>query len=67
VQDPEHALTSAEAANNLTRARSLPDPLQQLSNDGHRNICADQGGTNIGKAGLKVGGTDSPTPRKPAE
>jgi hypothetical protein len=67
VEDSQHALTSAEAANDLTRARPLADPLQKLRNDWHRNICADQGGANIGKAGLKVGGTDAPTPRKPAE
>jgi hypothetical protein len=67
VQDSQHALTSAQAANDLARARPLADTLKQLRNNGHRNICADQGGANIGKAGLKVGGTDSPTPRKAAE
>jgi hypothetical protein len=67
VQDSQHALTSAKAAYDLTCARPLADTLQQLRNNGHRNICADQRGANIGEAGLKIGSTDSPTPRKAAE
>jgi hypothetical protein len=42
VQDSKHALAGAKAANDLTRARPLPDALQQLGDDGHRNIGADQ-------------------------
>jgi hypothetical protein len=67
VQDSQHALTSAKAAYDLTCARPLADTLQQLRNNGHRNICADQRGANIDEAGLKISGTDSPAPRKAAE
>jgi hypothetical protein len=67
VQNSQHSLASAKAANDLTRTRPLADTLQQLRNNGHRNICADQRGANIGEASLKIGGTDSPTPRKAAE
>jgi hypothetical protein len=42
VQDSQHALTSAETANDLTCACPLADALQQLRDDGHRNIGADQ-------------------------
>jgi hypothetical protein len=67
VQNSQHSLASTEAANDLTRTRPLADTLQQECNDGHRNVCADQRGANIGEAGLKIGGTDSPAPRKAAE
>jgi hypothetical protein len=67
VQDSQHALTSAKTANDFARTRSIADTLQQLRDDWHRNVCADQRGANIGEAGLKIGGTDSPTPRKAAE
>jgi hypothetical protein len=67
VQDSQHALASAETANDLTCTCPLADALQQLRDNGHRNIGADQRGANIGEAGLKIGGADSPTPRKAAE
>jgi hypothetical protein len=67
VEDSQHALTSAKAAYDLTCARPLADALKELRNDGHRNICADEGGANVREPGLEVRGTDASTPREPAE
>jgi hypothetical protein len=67
VQYSEHALSRAEATNDLARTRSISDALQQLRDDGHRNICADQRSADIGEASLKVGSANSAAPREAAK
>jgi hypothetical protein len=67
VQDSEHALSRAKTANDFARTRSIADTLQQLRDDWHRNICADQRSADIGEASLKVGSADSAAPREAAK